>query len=149
MLVFHSVMIQLPMCSPNCKNLFCQPDQTKTFVLLHIWMMFLLMGKFSTTSIDLFASRHNCKCARFIYWHQTVTIDAFNASWSKEFGNAIWPFSLIPKVLEKCITENAKMILAGSTLVSSFLQLIDCRTVDDAQLNQNLFLSFNKNPHPL
>lgn len=74
----------------------------------------LIIQTFGTPSIDLFASRHISKCSRFISWHrdpEAVTIDAFTVSWSKEFGYAFPPFSLIPKVLQKAIADKAKMIL--------------------------------------
>lgn len=63
--------------------------------------------------IDLFASRLNYKCARYVSWHRDPfawNIDAFTIRWS-EFFYAFPPFALILKVLRKIITDKATGIL--------------------------------------
>lgn len=60
--------------------------------------------------IDLFASRVNKKCSRYISRDrdpEAFDIDAFTRSWSNFYFYAFPPFSLILKTLKKIILDQA------------------------------------------
>lgn len=70
-----------------------------------------LLGK---PEFDLFASAQNNKCARYSSWKLdpfSEVVDAFTFSWHSINFYAFPPFSLIPKVLEKIISDRARGIL--------------------------------------
>lgn len=73
-----------------------------------------IISKFGEPEIDLFASRINNKCKRYISWKRdpyAYDIDAFTVDWNKFFFYAFPPFSLILKVLQKIRNDNATGIL--------------------------------------
>lgn len=69
------------------------------------------MGK---PDIDIFASRLNHKCKKYISWFRdpdAICVDAFSIKWNKFFFYAFPPFAIILKVIEKIIEEKATGIL--------------------------------------
>ena len=106
--------------------------------------------------IDLFASRINRKCKRFISGKQdpeSETVDTFTISWRNIFFYAFPPFSLILKVLRKIRSDKAEGIVVvpnwpaqpwypnfQSMLVSDRIRL---------NPNENLLTSCDRKPHPL
>lgn len=81
---------------------------------LSTWAFNNIMETLGTPDIDLFASRVNAKCQRYISWKKdpdAVTVDAFTINWSKYFFYAFPPFSLILKCLNKIINDKASGIL--------------------------------------
>lgn len=63
--------------------------------------------------IDLFASRSNTKCKRYIAWKTdpfAMAIDAFTVSWKHQFFYAFPPFSIILKA-QKIKQERVKGII--------------------------------------
>ncbi|XP_053593380.1 uncharacterized protein LOC128667449 [Microplitis demolitor] len=59
-----------------------------------------LCETFGYPEIDLFASRINTKCYKYVSWKKvpgSIAIDAFTLDWSKFFFYAFPPFALIPK----------------------------------------------------
>lgn len=73
-----------------------------------------IISKFGLPSIDLFASRDNAKCPRFVSWKQdpdSFAVDAFSLSWSGEFFYAFPPPALLPRVLQKIKQDGASGIL--------------------------------------
>ncbi|XP_031329346.1 uncharacterized protein LOC116166470 [Photinus pyralis] len=69
---------------------------------------------FGEPEIDLFASRANRKCAKYVTWHQdpeAEAIDAFTINWSKLNFYAFPPFSLILKTLNKVVAEKAEGVI--------------------------------------
>lgn len=70
---------------------------------------------FGFPEIDLFASRCNAKCKRFIAWRrdpEAVTVDAFTVDWySLGLFWAFPPFALILKVLKKIKIDRATGIV--------------------------------------
>ena len=107
-------------------------------------------------TIDLFASRTNRKCKRFISWKQdreSESVDALTISWRNIFFYAFPPFSLILKVLRKIRSDKAEGIVVvpnwpaqpwypnfQSMLVSDRIRL---------NPNENLLTSCDRKPHPL
>lgn len=81
---------------------------------LNIKIFQKIIHKFGHPDIDLFATRLNKKCPRFISWFpdpESFSIDAFTVNWSKYYFYAFPPFSIITKVLEKIIQDRALGIL--------------------------------------
>ena len=76
---------------------------------------------FRNPGIDLFATRINAKCKRFISWKKdpdATDIDAFTVSWADEFFYAFPPFALILKTLQKIKAESAEGIIVVPFLPS-------------------------------
>lgn len=70
--------------------------------------------EFGKPYIDIFASRLNNKCNRYISWNRdpdAVAINAFTVSWSKFFFYAFPPVSIILKTLRKIIKDEATGIV--------------------------------------
>jgi hypothetical protein len=69
---------------------------------------------FGVPQIDLFASRANKKCDLYVAWKNdcdAFKIDAFTLSWKPYYFYAFPPFVLIPKVLQKIISEQSEGII--------------------------------------
>lgn len=69
-----------------------------------------IIKSFGEPNIDLFASRINAKCTKYISWKRdpfAYDIDAFTINWQKHNFYAFPPFSLILKVLNKIISDRA------------------------------------------
>lgn len=74
----------------------------------------LLTNNFGKPDIDLFASRINKKCEKYMSWHRdpdAQAIDSFTVPWSKYFFYAFPPFSIILKTLRKIIADKARGIV--------------------------------------
>lgn len=73
-----------------------------------------ITSSFGYPEIDLFASRCNAKCNKFVTWKndpEAWAVDAFTISWKNRFFYAFPPFCLITKVIQKIIREKAEGIL--------------------------------------
>lgn len=73
-----------------------------------------IITKFGKPDIDLFASKANAKCNKYISWKKdpdSVAIDAFTIAWSNFNFYAFPPFSIVLRVLQKIITDQAEGIL--------------------------------------
>lgn len=73
-----------------------------------------ITNNFGVPQIDLFSSRINKKCDKYISWKKdpdAFTIDAFTVNWSPFFFYAFPPFSIILKTLRKIITDGARGIV--------------------------------------
>ena len=71
-----------------------------------------------TIDIDLFATRLNHKCKKYVSWHADPgawKIDAFSFKWSKYFTYVFPPFALIARVVTKMECEAAKGMLVTPT----------------------------------
>lgn len=69
---------------------------------------------FGHPEIDLFASRLNKKCHRFVSWHrdpEAFAIDAFTLSWSDCYFYIFSPFCLILRVLQKIVNDKGEGIV--------------------------------------
>lgn len=69
---------------------------------------------FGVPKIDLFASRCNSKCDLFVTWKNEPdawAIDAFTISWKDLDFYAFPPFSMILKMIQKIITDEARGIV--------------------------------------
>ena len=69
-----------------------------------------IVGGFGPVTIDLFASRVNCKVHRYYSCNlepDAIGIDAFSYCWSNEIFYAFPPFAIISNVLSKIKAEIA------------------------------------------
>lgn len=67
-----------------------------------------LQNVFGEHDIDLFASRLNAKCEKYVSWQRDPKaefVDAFSQSWTHYCSYIFPPFSLIGRVLQKLKTE--------------------------------------------
>lgn len=75
-----------------------------------------ILSEFGAPTIDFFATRANKKCEVFCSWHrdpEAIAIDAFTISWKNKYFYAFPPFAVIPKVLQKIVSEQACGIVVG------------------------------------
>lgn len=73
-----------------------------------------IIRKFGYPEVDLFASRINAKCEKYVSWTKdpgSFAVDAFTISWGEFFFYAFPPFILITKVLQKIKAEKAEGIV--------------------------------------
>jgi Reverse transcriptase (RNA-dependent DNA polymerase)/DNA N-6-adenine-methyltransferase (Dam) len=114
-----------------------------------------IVSSFGSPAIDLFASKDNQKCQKYISWQGEpgcIAVDAFTVNWNSYFFYAFPPFSLILRVLQKIIEDRARGIvvvplwptqpwfpLFSSMLENNFIVF---------QPSKDL-LSFNRMPHPI
>lgn len=73
-----------------------------------------IVQHFGNPEIDIFASRLNKKCAKYISWHRdpdAFIIDAFTIPWSDLYFYSFPPFAVILKALRKIINDKAKGIM--------------------------------------
>ncbi|XP_061707802.1 uncharacterized protein LOC133518191 [Cydia pomonella] len=69
-----------------------------------------IVRRFGQPEIDIFASRSNTKCDKFVSWFQepdAFAVDAFTLNWSQHFFYAFPPFCLLLKCIRKIIDDNA------------------------------------------
>lgn len=116
----------------------------------------LICKNFGKPSIDLFASRHNAKCKKFISWHkdpEALATDAFTIRWNKSSLYAFPPFSLISRVLQKIISDDARVILVVPFWPTQpWFPLFTHLLVNEPlyfRPKKDLLLSFDRTPHPL
>lgn len=69
---------------------------------------------FGNPEMDLFATKNNAKCSKFVSWMRdpdAVTVDAFTLSWSGLDFYALPPFAIILRILQKIINDKAEGIV--------------------------------------
>lgn len=111
---------------------------------------------FGQPEIDLFASRDNAKCTRFVSWKQdpdAESVDAFTLNWQSVYFYAFPPFSLILKSLRKIIDDKATGIIVYPIWPSQpWFPLLQSLIISDVfYLNPNKYLlqSHFRDHHPL
>lgn len=115
-----------------------------------------IVNVFGNPQIDLFATRLNSKCYRYVSWKRDPSafdIDAFTLDWNLHFFYAFPPFSLILKCLRKIINDSATGIMVVPYWPSQpwyplFVALSQSRLVY-LEPNPTLLLSPFRTPHPL
>lgn len=122
-----------------------------------------IIAKFGTPQIDLFASRINNKCAKYVSWNRDPdawAINAFTINWTDYYFYAFPPFSIILKTLRKIITDKATGIMIvpvwpsqpwypvfTQLLVSNMIHvkanehMISSHSRDDRKIQSNLILA--------
>ena len=70
-----------------------------------------ILGK---PQVDMFASRLNAQCERYVTWRPdpaAIAVDAFTVDWSQELIYCFPPFSIIPRVLQKIRMDRAVALM--------------------------------------
>lgn len=111
---------------------------------------------FGIPEIDLFASRVNKKCKKFVSWKcdpESFAVDAFTINWKDIFFYAFPPFSLVLKCLHKIRSDKAIGILVFPYWPSQpWFPLIKLMAVKDLVLfnpHKDLLSSPFRAYHPL
>lgn len=115
-----------------------------------------ITNTFGRPQIDLFATRLNAKCKKYISWKRdpsAYNIDAFTIDWSPYYFYAFPPFSLILKSLRKIVTDRATGIMVVPYWPSQpwyplFLSLTQNELIY-FEPSPSLLLSPFRTPHPL
>lgn len=115
-----------------------------------------IIDAFGTPEVDLFASKQNSKCPKYVSWHRdpdSFTIDAFTISWKDMYFYAFPPFPLIPKVLNKIIVERATgLLVVPHWPAQAWYPLFKQLSLPDIlylEPSKSLLLSPFREPHPL
>uniref|UniRef100_A0ABD2XG48 RNase H type-1 domain-containing protein n=2 Tax=Trichogramma kaykai TaxID=54128 RepID=A0ABD2XG48_9HYME len=116
----------------------------------------VIIKRWNRPEIDLFASRSNAKCNRYISWKRdpsSEAIDAFTLSWANLFFYAFPPFSIILKVLRKIKRDKAEGIVVvpdwpNQPWFPLFNSLLSSKPIV-LKPNYNLLTSSNRNSHPM
>lgn len=112
--------------------------------------------RFGKPEIDLFATRVNNKCRKYVSWRRDPgawAVDAFTIDWSGMFFYAFPPFAIISKILQKIKREKAEGILVvprwpAQPWFPLFMNMLTSKPLF-FDPNQDLILSFDRKPHPL
>lgn len=114
-----------------------------------------IVERFGSPEIDIFASRTNCKCRKYISWKKDPgawAIDAFTVKWDF-FFYAFPPFSIILRTLRKIRTEKCEGILVVPYWPAQpWFPIFESILKTDPILFKpdfNLLQSLNREPHPL
>lgn len=107
---------------------------------------------FGIPEIDIFASRLNTKCKKYISWHRdpdAYVVDAFTISWKKFFFYGFPPFSIILKTLRKIENDHAEgIIVVPHWPTQPWFPLFNKLLVSDTLIfkpNKNLINSHSSN----
>lgn len=114
-----------------------------------------ITSKFGIPEIDLFASRNNKKCNKFVSWFRdpdAFLVNAFTFSWREYYFYAFPPFSLLPRLLKKIRTDEATGIVVAPYWPSQawfpeFKNLLVSEMLVIPPSKNLLFSSF-RNSHP-
>ncbi|XP_061709647.1 uncharacterized protein LOC133519626 isoform X1 [Cydia pomonella] len=116
----------------------------------------IIVNKFGAPDLDLFASRINHKCDKYISWHRDPfawNIDAFTVKWNSTFFYAFPPFGILLKVLHKIKSEKATGILVFPLWPSQvWYPLLKSMVISDILTfgpSEDLLMSPFRTPHPL
>ncbi|KAJ8914717.1 hypothetical protein NQ315_017427 [Exocentrus adspersus] len=131
--------------------------QTETEWSLDDQVFLHITQSFGSPDIDIFASRNNHKCARYISWLKdpgAEAVDAFTIDWGNIFFYAFPPFSQILRTLQKIKNDKAEGILVVPYWKSqSWYPLFNTSTIDEPLQfgpSVNLVLCpFSGKKHPL
>lgn len=111
---------------------------------------------FGIPSIDLFASKANHKCDRYISWFKdpdSLAVDAFTVTWSREYFYAFPPFSVILKTLNKIREDKAEgIVVVPFWPTQPWFPLYNKLLIKDPIYfypNNNLLVSSYRIHHPL
>lgn len=115
-----------------------------------------IVNKFGKPDIDLFASRENAKCKKYISWQRdpgSVEIDAFTVSWKPYYFYAFPPFSLILRILQKIKQERAHgIVVVPEWPAQPWYPVFQSMLVSEPitfRPDINLLISHNRKTHPI
>lgn len=114
-----------------------------------------IVKSFGSPTIDLFASRINKKCIKYVSWLRdpdAFAVDAFTLFWGNFYFYAFPPFSIILRTVQKIINDKAEGIMVVPVWPAQpwypiFTALLSRQPlIFKPSLN---LLSFGRIPHPL
>lgn len=115
-----------------------------------------IVNTFGQPDIDLFASRINKKCRKFVSWFSDPVcsaVDAFTIDWSKLNFYAFPPFSLMLKVLQKISSDKAEgIVVAPYWITQPWYPLFTSLLVQEPIFftpRKDLLFFPDRSPHPL
>lgn len=115
-----------------------------------------IINKFGQPDIDLFASRVNKKCKKYVSWLKdphAFQIDSFTLNWKPFKFYAFPPFSLVLRVLRKIQKDKALGILVVPFWPTQpWFPVFKSMLLEEPlyfQPNINLLFSSDRKPHPL
>ncbi|XP_051168859.1 uncharacterized protein LOC127286471 [Leptopilina boulardi] len=91
-----------------------------------------ILGPFE---IDLFASRANAKCKKYVSWQRdpdSFNIDAFTINWNQYSFYAFPPFSVILRVLQKIQTDKATGVVVEDASPASKPHVDSCQIIRES-----------------
>lgn len=117
----------------------------------------IIIERFASPVIDLFASRRNTKCKNFYSWHndpEAHGVDAFTFCWTSDYFYAFPPFNLLLRVINKIWSDQAcGIVVAPVWTTQPWYPLWEKLLVDPPivfEPNDNLLLSpCRRVRHPL
>ena len=111
---------------------------------------------FGKPDIDLFASRSNKKCNKYLSWKNdplALATDAFTKSWRSYFFYPFPPFSITGRILNKIKSEVSRGILVFPYWLSHPFFPLCMSMLESEPLvfkpKPNLVCSSDRTPHPL
>lgn len=115
-----------------------------------------IVQRFGKPNIDLFASRTNTKCTRYVSWIRdpgAIAIDAFTIDWRPFHFYAFPPFSIILRVLEKIRAEGSRGIVVVPKWPAQAWYPVYMAMLNSEPLylkpSKYLLSSLDRKPHPL
>lgn len=123
---------------------------------LHDSAFKIILAYFPAPEVDLFASRNNKKCRKFVSWlrdPEAWAVDAFTLDWSKFYFYAFPPFALISRSLQKIKSDKAEGILIVPKWTTQPWYPVFLSLLIKPQIifnpDKKLLLSFDRTPHLL
>lgn len=115
-----------------------------------------IVVKLGRPEIDLFASRANNKCPKYVSWRpdpDALSVDAFTIPWNQYFFYAFPPFAIILRVLQKIRSEKScGIVVVPLWPAQPWYPLFKSLLISELVIlepNDNLLFSTNRQPHPL
>ncbi|KAJ8972303.1 hypothetical protein NQ317_017202 [Molorchus minor] len=104
--------------------------------------------------VDLFASKANHKCEKYVSWRKdpgAMAVDAFTLNWGGFFFYAFPPFALILRTLQKIMRDKAEGIICVPAWPSQawyplLLKLQACKPIIFEPSADLAFISFQRGP---
>ena len=123
---------------------------------LSAWAFQEILNTFGPFEIDLFATKANAKCAKYISWMKdpdSLTVDAFTVSWAGCNFYAFPPFAIILRVLRKIYIDKAEGVIVVPWWPTQpwfplFKEMLISEPIKFAPAD-NLLLSPSREVHPL
>ena len=124
---------------------------------LHQSVFDRLVEIWGPVELDLFATRLNAKCSKFVSWNKdpyAFYVDAFSRSWQDTNNYIFPPFSVIAKCLQKLRQDGAQAIIiiplwTTQPWFTNFLSLLTDNPILLPKTDRLLTLEHNQRKHPL
>lgn len=120
------------------------------------WAFSSINESFGPFDVDLFASYLDHKCRDYVAWRRdpgAMAIHAFTIKWSSKFFYASPPFSLIPRILQKILDDEAEGVIVvpywSTQCWFPLIQRMQTQSPIIFTPNKTLLLSPSREGHPL